>query len=344
MLTTGRELRPFRFMATLPSPAPSGDWAGPLGVLAEVGFDTVAVADHFTGGWELEPLVALAVASQHHSTLRFQTNVLSNDYRHPLLLHRMAATLDLLSGGRLEIGIGAGWMRSDYESAGIPFDRAGIRVDRLVESIEVLKGLFSGEPFTFDGRYYTIRNLTGSPAPYQKPYPPLFIGGGSKRILALAGREADIVGLHANLGSGTINSDVVAEMTPERVEEKRSWVEEGAAAAGRDIADLELHMNVRFCRVTATEDDARSFTQKVANTWGVQPEVIASSPSALIGTVSDCAQKLLDRRQSLGVSYIHFDPHPVDPGTWDRIPQVIEAARRFDRRTHQSRPETGNTR
>src|SRR4051812_6983233 len=108
-------------------------WDEDIRRLDAAGFDTLAVADHFTGGWTLEPMVGLAAASLASPRLRFQTNVLSNDYRHPVLVHRMAATLDVLSQGRFELGIGGGWMSSDYEAAGLPFDRPGLRIDRLAE-------------------------------------------------------------------------------------------------------------------------------------------------------------------------------------------------------------------
>ena len=166
--------RPFRFTAQVPDVRGSvGEWRKEVRRIEDMGFSTVALADHFTGGYTLEPLVMLTAAAMETTRLRVQTAVLGNDYRHPVLTHRMAATLDVISEGRLELGIGAGWMRSDYDAAGLAYDRPGQRIDRLEESIAVLKGLFTGEPFTFVGDHFKVRDLVGSagsrPAPASAP-------------------------------------------------------------------------------------------------------------------------------------------------------------------------------
>src|SRR4051794_33739825 len=278
-------------MATLPNwRRDLRSWHDDIRRLDDAGFDTLAASDHFTGGWTIEPLVALAAASLASPRLRLQTNVLSNDYRHPVLVHRMAATLDLLSNGRFELGIGGGWMQSDYDAAGLPFDRPGLRIDRLAESLEVIKGLFRGEPFTYMGEHYQVHELVGVPAPVQQPHPPMFIGGGGKRVLSIAGREADIVGIHANLRAGPISSQVVAEMTPERVHEKVAWVRAAAERAGRAFDPIELHMNFRFCAVEKTAAQARERLAKYGAQWGVDAEVLARSPQILVGTAEQCAE------------------------------------------------------
>ncbi|HVM63343.1 MAG TPA: LLM class flavin-dependent oxidoreductase, partial [Acidimicrobiales bacterium] len=197
------EVRPFRFIANVPTPAqPVGVWKERVRRIEGTGFAAVAIADHFTEGYTLEPMVALTAAAMCTTTLRVQTAVLGNDYRHPVLTHRMAATLDVLSEGRLDLGVGAGWMASDYEAAGLPFDPPGARITRLEETIAILKGLFAGEPFSFAGHSYQVASLVGVPKAVQTPHPPLLIGGGGRRVLRLAGREADIVGINANLGAG----------------------------------------------------------------------------------------------------------------------------------------------
>ena len=157
-------VRPFRFTAQVPDVTGTvGEWRKELCRLEDMGFSTVALADHFTGGYTLEPFVMLTAAAMESTRLRVQSAVLGNDYRHPVLVHRAAATLDVMSEGRLELGIGAGWMRSDYVAAGLTYDRASERIDRLAESIAVLKGLFSGEPFTFVGDHVIVRDLVGVP-------------------------------------------------------------------------------------------------------------------------------------------------------------------------------------
>src|SRR5690349_14783590 len=150
---------------------------------------------------------ALAAAAAVTTTLRIGPLVLGNDYKHPVVLAREAATLDVLSNGRLELGIGAGWMTADYEKAGIPLDAPGVRISRLEESITILKGLFADGPFSFDGAHYHISELDGEPKPVQRPYPPFIIGGGGPRILAVAAREAAIVGVNALLRSGLPTSE-----------------------------------------------------------------------------------------------------------------------------------------
>jgi probable F420-dependent oxidoreductase len=165
--------------------------------------------------------------------------VLDNDYRHPVLLAKEAATLDLLSGGRLELGIGAGWLREEYERAGMAFDAPGTRVSRLEESLRLLKALLSGSPVKFDGAHYQISDLESFPRPARRPHPPILVGAGSRRMLGIAGREADIVGiLPKALPNGTISDDL-AERSPETVARKVDWVRQ---AAGQRGAEVELSM------------------------------------------------------------------------------------------------------
>ncbi len=168
---------------------PLADWHAQLRHLEDLGLSSVVAADHFTGGYTFEPMVALTAAAAATTRLRLQTGVLGNDYRHPVLVHRMAALLDVVSDGRLVLGLGAGWMTSDYEAAGIALDPAGVRVSRFAEALAVIKGLFGPEPFDFAGEHYSVHALDGLPKPVQHPHPPLFVGGGSPRVLRLAGRR-----------------------------------------------------------------------------------------------------------------------------------------------------------
>lgn len=305
---------PFRFAATLPPPTnPIGEWRDSLRHLEELGIDTLVAADHFTQGYDAEPMVALTAAASATAAARLQTGVLGNDYRHPVLVHRMAALIDVLSEGRFVLGLGAGWMTSDYEAAGIALDPPAVRVDRFEESIAVIKGLFADAPFTFAGAHYTITGLDGRPKPVQCPHPPLFIGGGSPRVLRIAGREADIVGVNASLRSGELGDHAIRDLARERVAQKVEWVREGAEQAGRSLDVVELEMNHWLARVTATPDEAIEFRTRVAGRYGVDPELIASSPSVLVGTVSQCIETLQERRESLGFNFVQLDagfPNP----------------------------------
>jgi probable F420-dependent oxidoreductase len=272
-----------------------------------MGVHAIVVADHFTAGWDLEPMVALTAAAGVTSRVRLQTGVLGNDYRHPVLVARMAAALDVISGGRLVLGLGAGWMTTDYEAAGIPLDPPGVRIDRLTEAVTVVRGLLRGEPLSFQGEHYTIRDLRIDPAPVQRPHPPIFLGGGSPRVLRLAGREADIVGVNASLAAGEMGAHAVQDLRLERVVEKLGWVREGATSAGRSPADIELEMNHWLVRITPSVGEGREFVERIAARYEVSPALIAESPSVLVGTVDQCADTLRARREQLGFSYLQLD-------------------------------------
>jgi probable F420-dependent oxidoreductase len=247
--------------------------------------------------------MAAADASER---LRLHTLVWCNDYRHPVVLAKEAATLDLLSDGRLELGIGAGWMRSDYDKAGMGYDRPGIRIDRMLESIEVLRGLFAGGPFSFEGEYYRIDGLDGTPKPVQQPHPPFLIGGGGPRFLRLAGRHADIVGINFNLASGAIGPDLGPDGTAERYQQKLSWVREGA---GDRFDDLELQVRVFMTMLT---NDRLATAGAIATGLGLTAEQGLASPFALIGTTGQIAEDLRRRRERFGLSYIVVGEESVD--------------------------------
>src|SRR5574342_592324 len=183
--------RPFRFGVIHEEPQHPSVWASHLRRVEDLGFATFLVRDHFVAdfcGDQPAPLVALAHAAALTTRLRVGTLVLAVDYRHPVMLAKEAATLDLLSGGRLELGLGAGWLRREYAGAGIPFDSAGTRIERLEETIRILDGLFGDGPFSFAGKHFRVTELEGYPKPAQRPRPPLLIGGGRRRGLTLAGR------------------------------------------------------------------------------------------------------------------------------------------------------------
>lgn len=320
-------MHPFRFAATMPPPAqPLAAWQAELGHLEELGLSAVVAADHFTGGYAFEPLVALTAAAACTGTVRLQTGVLGNDYRHPVLVHRMAALLDVISGGRLVLGLGAGWMTSDYDAAGITLDPPGVRVGRFAEALTVLKGLFGDAPFDFAGEHYRITALDGLPKPVQRPHPPFFVGGGSPRVLRLAGREADIVGINASLRAGELGAHAVRDLSRERVAEKIGWVREGAAAAGRDFDTIELEMNHWLARVTPSEAAARDLLERIAARQGVDPELLAESPSVLVGTVSQLVDRLRTRRDQLGISNIQLDAGFPTPDLDAFAPVIAELA------------------
>ena len=305
----------FRFTATLPSPAqPMSTWHDALRRLEDLGIDTLVAADHFTDGYASEPLVALTAAASATTTTRLQTGVLGNDYRHPVLVHRMAAMLDVVSNGRFVLGLGAGWMTSDYEAAGLSLDPPATRVDRFEEAIQVIKGLFGDEACDFSGEHYQINRLDGLPKPVQRPHPPFFIGGGSPRVLRIAAREADLVGINASLRRGALGEHAIRDLSRERVTEKVRWVHDGAAGAGRSPDDVELEVNLWLAKVTRSATEARDFLDRTANRSGVETELLAHSPSVLVGTVDECIDTLRERRETLGLSCFQLDAGHPNPG------------------------------
>jgi probable F420-dependent oxidoreductase len=252
--------------------------------------------DHF--GDQLAPITGLMAAADATTTLRVGTLVFDNDYKHPVVLGKEVATLDVLSGGRVELGLGAGWMTSDYEQSGIPEDPASVRVDRMEEGIAVLKGLFAEAACTFSGEHYRISGLNGMPKPVQSPHPPFLIGGGKKRVLGIAGREADIVGINPTMPNGAADADAARTALAEETDKKLAWVREGA---GDRFDDLEINLLNFACMVT---DDREDLIEKVAPAFGLAPGDVAAFPHALIGSVDQICEDLEQRRERWHASYI----------------------------------------
>jgi probable F420-dependent oxidoreductase len=299
---------PFRFIA--PAPRLTGDparWRAEVRRIEDLGFSTMSVGDHLSRGWVLEPVTAMTVAAEATTRLRVLSLALANDYRHPVLLHKALATLDVFSGGRVELGIGAGWMASDYDAAGIPMEPAGTRIDRLEESLHVLNALFGPDPVDFTGRHYRVHALDGLPKPVQRPRPPLLVGGGGRRMLSLAAQVADIVGVHCTLATGAQDAAAVADLTADRIAQKVRWVEEAAEGAGRRPSDLELQFSVYHCQVAGpSETTGASPRSSFADLIAAAPDLLADSPAVLAGDVAQCVDTLLERRERYGFSYLNL--------------------------------------
>ncbi len=259
------------------------------------GISTLFLPDHFNE--QLAPLVALTVAQEVTSTLNVGTLVLGNDYRHPVVLARELATLDVMSQGRLEVGMGAGWMKSDYDQAGMAYDEPKVRVARFEEAIDVMKLVWSGKPVKFSGAYYELVDLTGSPKPYSTPHPRLLIGGGSPRVLSIAGRQADIVGINPNLAAGYIGPEVLASASGEFVDKRIGWVKK---AAGDRFDAIELQSLTFFVTVT---DNGKEVRENLSGALGFSVDQISETPSALIGSEAEITEKILSCRERWGLSY-----------------------------------------
>lgn len=257
----------------------------------------------------MDPLVTMMAAADATERLRVLSLVLSNDNRHPALVHKAVATIDVLSGGRAELGLGAGWLADDYAALGLPRDRPAIRISRLEESVRLLKRLFEAKaPFDFEGAHYRGRGLEGLPPPAQHPRPPLLIGGGGKRMLSLAAREADIVGVNASLGASASRATQITGLTAEEAEEKVRWVAESMTDTGRPAEDVELQVSVLELHLTDSPAAARRVLESLADASGLDPKSVAESPAVLIGSLDHCAELLQGRRQRFGFSYIKLGP------------------------------------
>ena len=286
--------RGFRFAVQGRGAASGADWLATARRAEALGYDVVSVPDHLVGG--LGPIAALAAAAAATTRIRLGGFVFANDYRHPAMLAKEAATIDLLSGGRLELGIGAGWMRSEYEAAGFPFDPPPVRLARLEESIHLLTLLFADEPTTFAGEHYRVTDLALVPKPVQRPRPPILVGGGGRRLLELAARQADIVGLApASRDDGTLDP---ASITAAATARKAAWVRE---AAGSRFDALEL--NVYVYAVEATED-RQAAAQRLADAFALSADEVIASPHALIGSVQGMVEELRERREWYGISHV----------------------------------------
>ncbi len=291
--------RPFRFGVSVHKTRSKEEWIATARRAESLGYSTLLVPDHL--GDQLAPIPALLAAAEATDKLRIGSLVFDNDFRHPVMLAKEAATLDLLSGGRFEFGMGAGWLRSEYEQAGIPFDPAGVRVSKMEEALHIIKGLFADGPLTFSGTYYTVTDLEGHPKPVQQPYPPILVGGGGKRLLSIAAREATIVGftpLFRADGGGTDLTDA----TPGALNEKVGWVRQ---AAGDRFDSLEL--NILVAEVVVTEDRAQVaqfIAAAMAPNMGATVEQVLQVPYVLIGTVDQICEDLLARRDQYGISYV----------------------------------------
>jgi probable F420-dependent oxidoreductase len=296
--------RPFRFGVQVSRAGSGRDWRDKARKLEDLGYSTLFMPDHF--GEELAPLPAIAMAAAHTTTLRIGSLVFDNDYKHPAILAKEAATIDLLSDGRLELGLGAGWMRTDYDQLGLPYDPPAVRVDRFEEALHIVKQCFSGEKFTYHGEHYRITDYTSHPKPVQQPGPPLLIGGGGKRVLSIAGREADIVGINPNLRAGEIGRDASLDSLKEQTDRKIEWVKD---AAGARWNDLEIQM--RFF-VTSVRPDRMKLAEALAPAFGVSPEEALESGAVLVGTEDEISDQLHRRREEWGLSYIVVGDDNVD--------------------------------
>jgi probable F420-dependent oxidoreductase len=298
--------KPFTFGVQMGNAGSATEWRDKARKLEDHGYSTLYMPDHFIDT-ALAPMPAMAMALAHTTTLRVCALVLDNDYKHPAIVAKEVATMDVLSDGRSDLGIGAGWMKTDYDALGLPYDRAGVRVDRLEEALAVVKGCWAPGPFSFSGEHYTIDAYDAIPKPVQEPRPRILVGGGAPRVLRLAGREADVVGINPNLRAGAITQDAIHTSLAAETAQKIAWVKEGA---GDRFDDLELQIRYFLCTIT---DDPQKLAEAMAPGMNLAPEDVLTSGVALVGTTEMMIDELQRRRDEWGVSSVVVGDEMIEP-------------------------------
>lgn len=287
--------RPFRFGVSVNRPRPKTEWVALARHVEQLGYDTLVMPDHFGPRFAIAP--ALVLAANATARLRVGSFVYDNDFRHPALLAQEIATIDMLTEGRFEFGIGAGWLKTEYDATGLPFDAGRVRVERLAEALPIIIALLRGGRVTVAGRHYQLTDLAAGFPTVQQPHPPIVIGGGGRRLIELAARHANVISVMPRSradGSGLEDADA----SEDAFREKARWIE---AAAGNRLADIELNTLVQVVTIT---NDAQREAEKLTVEWKAPLTAILASPLLLIGTVDEIARRLESRRDQLGISYV----------------------------------------
>jgi len=287
--------RRFRFAVDIQQSFEGRSWIDTAREAEALGYSTIFVPDHFDEG--LGPIAALASAAAVTTTINVGSLVLDCDFRHPAVRARELASIDVIAEGRLEVGLGAGWKQLDYDRSGISMDAPGVRVGRMMEHAEVLKGLFGVGPFSFAGTHYTITGLDGTPKPHRPGGPPFLIGGGAPRVLRFAGSIADIVGVNASIHSGEIDEAAARDALGDRIDQKVAWLRDGA---GDRFDELEINAWLAVAEVT---DDTAAMAEMLAPLFGTDPASFLASPLALVGSPGEIGERLAERRERWGYSY-----------------------------------------
>jgi probable F420-dependent oxidoreductase len=295
-------MHPFRFGVTMSTAESAEAWVASARRAEELGYDILLISDHL--GRQLSPIAALTAAAAATTRLRVGSYVLANDYRHPLVLAREAATLELLSNGRFELGIGAGWNATDYRRLGLPYDPPARRIDRLAEAVPLIKRLLAGEVVDHEGPHYRLSGAHIGLAPVQRPRPLLLIGGGGPRMLRLAAREADIAALLPQFSPR--GRPIVRQATEGATERKIAILRE---AAGPRFEKLELNVIVADAGLVGSGrpvgDSLVAATKSLATG-------LVGTPYVLYGTLSQLREGLLRRRDRLGISYYAMPGHAME--------------------------------
>ncbi|HVE95021.1 MAG TPA: TIGR03621 family F420-dependent LLM class oxidoreductase [Acidimicrobiales bacterium] len=297
-------MRPFKFSVQY-STAPDGKtWREFARKVEDLGVDTLYIPDHFGDQWA--PTIGMTIAAEATSTLKVGALVYDVDYRHPVTLAKEIATLDLASEGRVVFGFGAGWMKTDYDESGISYDSPGTRIDRMEEALTIMKALWRDGTATFAGKHYNVTRAQGLPRPFEGKCPPIVIGGGGKKVLTIAAREADTIGINPNLKSGAVDRDTALSGLAERYDERLGWIRD---AAGDRFENLDLQVLTFFVQIT---DDADTIVENMAPLFGMTPEQVKAVPMALVGTEGQIVETLQARRERFGLNDIVIHEPELD--------------------------------
>jgi probable F420-dependent oxidoreductase len=301
--------RQFRFAVQAFEATSAKEWLDTARRVEALGYSTIFATDHYFGPGSISdssghrpvdvaPISAMTAAAMATTDLRVGCRVFNVDLHQPVVLAKELATLDMLSSGRLEVGLGAGWVQAEYDGLGVPMDRAGVRIERLGEVVGLLKAHWSGEEVDVDGTHVHAHGFSGLPLPSQQPHPPIFIGGGREKILTLAGRLADIVSINFDNSSGKLGAASVASSGADETAQKLEWVRAGA---GDRFDQIELEIGAYF---VAVSEDPGPALAAMAQRFGVSEEALSAHPHALIGTVQSICDSLQERRERYGFSYV----------------------------------------
>jgi probable F420-dependent oxidoreductase len=307
--------KPFRFgLQSYSADTPDG-WRELAKKVESLGFSSFHLADHYIGNGpalasanhplqNLASIPAMMVAAEATESIKIGCRVFCCDYHQPVVLAKQVATIDWFSGSRLELGLGAGWVRAEYEAMGIPMERPGIRIDRMVETLNLIRQHYGGEQIELEGKHIQASGFSG--APTTGATPPIMIGGGSQRILGIAGREADIVSINFDNSAGKIGANGVGSGTNSGTHQKIDWIRAGA---GDRFDDLDIEIAAYFTVVT---DHPEAVQEEFAKMFGLEASEIANHPHCLIGPVGELIEKIQQRREEFGINYVTFSGSAVD--------------------------------
>lgn len=307
----------FRFGLQAFNATSAAEWTDTAKAAEDAGYSCLHLADHYMGPGaaqeaaahpvqDLAAIPAMMAAAAATSTIKVGARVMCCDYHHPVVLAKSLATIDLLSDGRLEPGFGAGWISSEYEAMGIDMDRAGVRIDRMIDYVTLARQFFAGDPLDVATEHVTANSMAGVPASPQVGGPKIMMGGGAKRVLTTCGEMADIVSINFNNRDGKIGAYGIGSSTAEMTEQKIGWIRDGAGAR---FDELEIEIGGYFAAVT---NKTAATTEMMAGAMGLDAETLAVHPHALIGSVDEICETLIERREKYGISYITFSQRNLE--------------------------------